>query len=94
MLEEGTLEEFVQKGEPLPERGVRIVAKRLLKALAAMAAEGVSHGDVKPSNVGLAKKGKLGSCTLFDMGSWRPAGELSAAVAPGCFYVLMCSPWT
>ncbi len=59
----------------MPERDVRIVARRLLEALADMADLGVCHMDVKPANMGLAVFLKLESCTLFDMGSWRRTSE-------------------
>ena len=75
LLDGGTLSDRLDFRKRMPERDVRVVARRLLETLADMADLGISHMDVKPSNMGLAKFLKLETCTLFDMGSWRRTSE-------------------
>ncbi len=75
LLAGGTLWDRLELRTRLPECDVRVIARRLLETLAAMAELGVSHMDVKPANIGLAEPRNLESCTLFDMGSWRHTGE-------------------
>ena len=80
LLEGGTLWDHLERCKRMPECDVCVVARRLLETLAAMADVGVSHVDVKPLNMGLAKPRQLESTTLFDMGSWRRIGETLPAV--------------
>ena len=75
LLEGGTLWDRLERRKQLPEVDVRVIARRLLETLAAMADLGACHVDVKPLNMGLAEPRKLETCTLFDMGSWRHTGE-------------------
>ena len=90
LLEGGTLWNILKWDQRMPEVDVRIVARRLLEALAAMADIGVAHMDVKPMNMGLARPWDRTSTTLFDMGSWRRTGETPAQNALACNDYLPC----
>ena len=79
-----TLRDRLERRKQLPEGDVRIIARRLLEALADMADLGVCHMDVKPSHMGLTKLIKLETCTLFDMGSWRRTSETLPLACNDC----------
>ena len=82
LLAGGTLWDLLKYHTRMTEPKVRVVARRLLEALAAMADVGVTHRDVKPMNMGLARPWDLKTTTLFDMGSWKRIGETSHRLCP------------
>ena len=90
LLAGGTLWDHLKRHRRMAERDVRVVARRLLEALAAMADIGVAHMDVKPCNIGLPRPWDLKNATLFDMGSWRRIGETLLVGARACSHCLPC----
>jgi tRNA A-37 threonylcarbamoyl transferase component Bud32 len=76
----GTLRGRLAGGAPLPARELRDTARSLFQALAHVHGRGVSHGDLKPSNLLLRAPGAV---VLADFGAaeLRDAASLSAGGA-------------
>ncbi|MSR63759.1 MAG: hypothetical protein EXS08_15135 [Planctomycetes bacterium] len=68
------LGEVLEQDGPLPEPRLRSIGADLSRALAALHAHGLVHGDVKPENARLDPEGRA---VLLDLGFVRPARELS-----------------
>lgn len=78
--EEGTLEDRVLRGGPLPFGAAVDCARQVAAALALLHADGLYHRDVKPSNLLVGKDGRV---LVADFGLSRPlAGTLSSAGSP------------
>jgi calcium-dependent protein kinase len=75
----GDLLDLVLQEGPLPEKAVRVIASRLLGALAYLHARGIVHRDLKPDNVFLAS-GDFNDIVLADFGL---ACVLPVAEGPG-----------
>lgn len=69
-----TLEDYVDEAGPLSEADARTVAAGLLDALAALRAAGVTHRDVKPSNV-ILRGNDLSRPVLIDFGLATNQGD-------------------
>lgn len=78
--EEGTLEDRVVRGGPLPFGEAVDCARQVAQALALLHADGLYHRDVKPSNLLVGRDGRV---LVADFGLSRPlAGTLSSAGSP------------
>ncbi len=78
--EEGTLEDRVLRGGPLPFGVAVDCARQVAAALALLHADGLYHRDVKPSNLLVGRDGRI---LVADFGLSRPlAGTLSSAGSP------------
>jgi len=69
-----TLRALVEEEGPLPEPRLRAIGRDLAEALAALHAQGLVHGDVKPENARLDEEGRA---VLLDLGFARRALESS-----------------
>lgn len=74
-----TLREVLEQDGPLPEPRVRALGADLARALAALHAHGLVHGDVKPENARLDEEG---CAVLLDLGfARRVRGDPAARTA-------------
>ncbi|GKQ40177.1 hypothetical protein ALMP_67030 [Streptomyces sp. A012304] len=74
VLDGVTLADLVADGEPLPAEVACTVAFGVTEALEAAHQAGVLHRDVKPTNVGITRSGRV---VLQDFGLARLAGEVA-----------------
>lgn len=70
-----TLREVLEQDGPLPEPRLRALGADLARALAALHAHGIVHGDVKPENARLDEEG---CAVLLDLGFARSARPVPA----------------
>ncbi|MDQ3334822.1 MAG: serine/threonine protein kinase [Myxococcota bacterium] len=79
-IEGRTVEEEIRRFGPMPERRAAGVLAQLVAGLAAMHAKGLVHGDIRSSNVLLARNGKV---VLLDLGIVLDARRASTVVGSG-----------
>jgi len=72
LCEGGDLYEKVKKGGAYSEEDARIVARRLLEAVAVLHKQDVVHRDLKLENIMLASASDATSCKIIDFGLARP----------------------
>lgn len=58
-MDGGTLQQFVSRGQALPERSLAAVARSVLRGLTDMHAKHQIHRDIKPSNILLDRHGRV-----------------------------------
>jgi formylglycine-generating enzyme required for sulfatase activity/mono/diheme cytochrome c family protein len=73
LLQGETLEDRLQRDEPVPTAEVVRIGREVAEGLAAAHERGLIHRDVKPANIWL-EKGR-GRVKLLDFGLARPAGD-------------------
>lgn len=81
LVDGATLEERLRTGGPFGAGEAAVAGAELCRALAAVHASGIVHGDIKASNVMRDRQGKI-VLMDFGAGSERPAGADGAGIPP------------
>ncbi|TVY88722.1 Serine/threonine-protein kinase [Lachnellula willkommii] len=87
----GDLGTLINQNGPLPELDVKDMARQLLGALGYLHGEGVTHRDVKPDNILIARRRPLHT-KLTDFGLSKAVKDEQTGLRTFCGTLLYCAP--